>query len=142
MKTTNQPPAFPNAPEPEEIIGLNLITDFTEHFKAVKDCQSVDQFTAAVKPIPVGIRNNIGVAYAKLRSYGYYPSHLDEFDRIVWFYMLDSRPEGIREIANREFTKEECNLARARVHKRMGKANNGGMIKCEPWDYKEGDSGR
>lgn len=151
MKTTKHLPAFPGASEPEFIIGVNLKKDFEAHYGLVRNCQSYEDFARMVKPIPDAIRHEIAEAYARLRASGWYTGGLDKHGRIIWLYQVDSRMPAMRDLGRIDrdgnnldgviYSKEECNLARAQVHRRMGKAS-GGLPKCEPWDYEEGDSGR
>jgi hypothetical protein len=106
----------------------------------VNSCKSVDAFNLAVKSIPDFIREKITDSYKLLRSAGWYGIGVNSDDRIIWYYVVDSRPKEIRELEGRQFTPEECRLARASVHKRMGRVDS--VPRNEPWEYDQpGDDG-
>ena len=132
----------PGAPQPKELISQDLLHDFTKHFKAADKCQSVDAFNTAMKTIPDYLREKISQTYELLRSAGWYGIGVDNNGNIKWRYVVDSRPKKIRELEGREFTKEECNLARAEVNRRMSQTTGHAMPDCKPWDYEPTDSGR
>jgi hypothetical protein len=153
MKTTAHPPAYPGASEPEIIIGVNLLSDFKKHYKLVRYCRSHEEFSKeiAAARIPDEVREAIAAKYQLLRESGWYVRGIGEHGHLTWFYQLDSRMPAMKELGRIDkdgnnidgviFSKEECNLARATVHKRMERVS-GRMPRCEPWDYQEHDSGR
>ena len=153
MKTTSQPPAYPGATDPEIIIGVNLKKDFEHHYKLVRSCNSPEEFLKAISSaqIPDDTRAAIADKYKQLRDSGWYLDGYDKHSRIKWYYQIDSRMTEIMDLGRIDedgnnidgviFSKEECRLARATVHRRMGKSS-GSIPKCEPWDYEPTDSGR
>ena len=121
---------------PEDIIGPDMLMDFTTHYRKTYQCRGIDDLKKAVSTFGHETRSAIGRLYETLRKHGWYPMGFDEYDNIKWSRRMT---RGEQEEPNQSAGGKLVSPGKMRTFLQEFQIKTRSSVSMQPEDYYEND---